>query len=177
MKKIDFNPYLIWCAWFCFWVGIVLAVLTATNSRPEESHEFLYIVSLIFIMPFIIILGLALIQNVLIKGEHEIFEQLLNDSIILKLVCDKQLKQNWIVFEKALILRVQELINDGIVYKFNYSDNKFVKDLVNYNAEKDRDFKKQQCQIEAQKAQELQDQQTAEEAQVVLNKIKIENIK
>ncbi len=62
------------------------------------------------------------------KRQQKAFDKLLKDQILLSILNDNELNKNWKLFEKTMLLRTKELIDDPSLY--NYKN--FLYDLRKY---------------------------------------------
>jgi len=79
------------------------------------------------ITPFLTILVNNYIEGYCNNKQQKYFDLLLKDQILLSILNDKELKKNWKIFEKTVLLRTKEIVDNNL-----YSYNDFVYDLIKY---------------------------------------------
>lgn len=157
-------------AWFICSLGVGFMAYDSYVEHVDSFKPLLYIAILFFC--FALILVASLLYSFTQKNrKSKLFDQLLADHILSSLLADKKVIKEWSLFQKTVLLRIKELVDDGQIYKFSIYDE-FISELVEYKNDKEKEIIEQEVEMEVKENNIRKEQLENEKATDLLSKYK-----
>lgn len=154
-------------------IGIVILGIYNYTQNPTNFDLEYYIrctlIMLLSMTPFIIVLIISKLERSDIAKKYKLFDKLLADHILSSLLADKELINDWSLFQKTVLLRIKELVDDGQIYKFNIYDE-FISELIEYKNDKEKEIIEQEVEMEVKEKNIRKEQLENEKAADLLDK-------